>query len=189
MPTSLVTKAEYKTYSGINSTTFDDKIDILIPEISALVKNYCNRSFVDNFTVPQVEYPRGGTYYLELRDYPVIALTLSYSNDYGITYTDLVEKTDYVLEYDIGSIQAIGPNVFPSQIKAFKASYTSGYATVPLDLKQAVFDLITYYLKNDNAVHNPRNPATSSAQVEYIRDTKLPANIARILDFYRTSAL
>jgi hypothetical protein len=44
---NLITLAEYKAYNGINSTTQDAEINVLIPKISQLIKTYCNRTFID----------------------------------------------------------------------------------------------------------------------------------------------
>lgn len=63
-------------------------------------------------------------------------------------------------------------------------SYTCGYETLPEDLKLAAFDLVTYYRKNDGAIHSPKAPGSNSVQIEYISTASLPAHIRRILDLY-----
>ena len=76
---------------------------------------------------------------------------------------------------------------FAKAINGYKVTYYAGYATIPEDLKIAVLDLVTYYLKNDGSVHSPKAPGTNSVQIEYITSTALPAHIARILNIYKAS--
>ncbi len=185
MAKDLITKAEYKAYAGINSTNFDTEIDSLIPKVSAFIKTYCGRSFVDYFDEPKTEVFNGGVGAFILSETPVLAVqSVSFSNDYGQTYADLVEYSDWVLDQDT-YIVAISPSGWPKQLKGYKITYVAGYETVPADLKLAVLDMVTYYRQNDAAVHSPKAPGTNSVQIEYISSSTLPAHIRRILDLYK----
>ena len=42
-----------------------------------------------------------------------------------------------------------GDKMFPKGRKAVKVMYKSGYASTPSDLKLACFDLVKYYLKDE----------------------------------------
>jgi hypothetical protein len=103
----LVTKAEYKIYSGISSTTQDAEITALITKVSAFVKTFCRQTFIDYVDEPKVENFNGGgfdTYYL--KEYPVISVnSLEYSTDYGQTFTAATVYTDWV--YDPSGILAL----------------------------------------------------------------------------------
>ena len=68
----LVTKQEYKTYAGINSTNQDAEIDFLIPKVSELVKTYCKRSFIDYYDEAKAEIFKGGFANLLLKETPVV---------------------------------------------------------------------------------------------------------------------
>ena len=68
-----------------------------------------------------------------------------------------------------------------------RISYTAGYEILPEDLRLAVLDLISYYMKNDSAVHAQRLAMPNTMQVEYLTSTNLPAHIKRILDLYTLS--
>ncbi len=185
MAQDLITKAEYKAYAGINSTNHDTEIDNLIPKVSALVKTYCNRSFVDYIDEAKTEVFNGGNGFFILSETPVVSIqSIGYSTDYGQTYTDLVEYTDWVLDQNM-YIVCLNPYGWPQRIRGYKVTYTAGYETVPADLKLAVLDLVTYYRQNDAAVHSPKAPGTNSVQIEYISTTSLPAHIRRILDLYK----
>lgn len=190
----LITLEEYKAYAGISSTNQDSEIEVLIPIVSKFVKTYCRSGLVDYVNDAKIEYSNGGNTEILLSEYPIISvLGVEYSEDYGQTTTDLVEYTDYVLDLENNKILPLpvsstdNPTVFPRLINGYKISYYAGYETLPEDLKVAVFDLVTYYLKNDGSVHSPKAPGTNSVQIEYITSTSLPAHIARVLNLYKLS--
>lgn len=189
MGLDLVTLEEYKSYAGIASTNQDTAIEAIIPKVSTLVKNYCRTTFVDYVNDAKVDNTNGGTDVIYLKEYPILSVSgVEYSEDYGQTYTDLVEFTDYVFDVENTAIRALPADVeFPSLINGYKITYYAGYETLPDDLKVAILDLVTYYLKNDGSVHSPKAPGTNSVQIEYITSTALPAHIARVLNLYRLS--
>lgn len=184
MGLNLITKAEYKSYVGINSPNEDILIDSLIPKVSQLIKNYCRRTFVDYIDDPKVDQFNGGEV-LYLKEYPVVSVSsVEYSVDYGKTYVALAEYDDWVLNRAEDAIIPTSASIFQILVNGYKVTYTAGYESVPEDLKLAVFDLITYYRKNDSAIHSPKAPGTNSVQIEYITTTSLPAHIRRVLDLY-----
>jgi hypothetical protein len=185
----LVTKAEYKAYAGIASTNSDTAIDSLIPRISALIKTYCRRTFVDYVDDAKVEvFSKGFGSAIYLEEYPVLSISsVEYSEDYGQTSTELVEFTDYVFDVEGQGIVTVNGTDWPTLINGYTVTYNAGYEELPEELKLAVFDLITYYIKNDASVHSPKAPGTNSVQIEYITTSALPAHIKRVLDLYRAS--
>ena len=190
MGTALVTRNEYKTYIGINGTEQDSSIDSLISKISELVKSYCRRTFVDYVNEIKTEYFNGDIQRIYLQEYPVIqVLSVENSTDYGQNYTDLVEYTDYALDKETDSIVTLSSTLkFPYYINGYKVNYYGGYEVLPEDLKLAVFDLITYYLKNDAVVKNLRVPTTQIMTLEYGPNaTNFPSHIARVLNLYKAS--
>lgn len=188
MGLDLVTRSEYKAYVGINTTNQDSIISAIIPKVSELVKTYCRRTFVDYVNDAKIEVTSAG--YgpaITLDEYPIISVsTVEFSEDYGQTYTELVEYTDYVVNHRDATIVSIAGD-WPELLNGYQITYTAGYETIPLDLKLAVMDLVTYYMKNDMAVHSPKAPGTNSVQVEYITTAAFPAHIRRILDMYKGS--
>lgn len=182
----LVTKEEYKSYFGISSTNSDSQIDFLIPKVSDLVKNYCRRTFVDYVNDSKSETTSGGYgSKLFLKEYPLIqVISVEFSEDYGQTYTELVEFTDFAIDTEEGTIYKIDGE-WTKYINGYKITYTAGYETLPEDLKLAVLDLVKYYMTNDMAVHSPKAPGTNSVQIEYVTTTALPSHIKRVLDLYK----
>lgn len=181
----LVTKAEYKAYAGITSINSDTIIDTLIPKVSALVKTICRRTFVDYVNDSKTEVFNGGCPFLSLDEAPLIAISsFEYSSDYGATYTTLTEYTDYVYDSFEKVVRPVLTTEFARLINGYKVTYTAGYESIPEELKLAVMDLITYYIKNDAAIHSNKAPGTNTVQIEYVTTTNLPAHIKRILDQY-----
>lgn len=185
MGKNLVTRAEYKAYAGIASPNQDAEIDLLIPKVSQLVKSYCRTSFVDNVDDPKLEQFSGqgyNRYYL--KEYPVIqVLDVEASVDYGQTYTSLAEFTDWAYLPDLQAIQHLGTG-WTDRVNGYRVTYNCGYETVPEDLKLAVMDLVTYYRRNDSAVHNSKVSSSGNVQIEYLKTSSLPAHIRRVLDLY-----
>lgn len=188
MASNLVTLSEYKTYVGIVSPTQDDAISTIITKVSQLVKNVCRRTFVDWVDESKSEIYSGGDSFT-LQEFPVLAVSsVEYSSDYGANYTTLTEYTDWVLDRQNEQIKPISSNgVFDYAINGYRVTYTAGYESIPEDLKLAVLDLVTYYLKNDSAIHSNKSPGTNSVQIEYISTTNLPAHIKRVLDLYMSN--
>lgn len=180
----LITRQEYKTYAGINSTNQDAEIDFLIPKVSAFVKTYCRRTFVDYVSDIKTEVFHGDADRFILKETPVTqVISVEYSTNYGQTYTKLVKFTDWVADGDY-VLPISNSGTFPKAINGYKVNYFAGFDDVPQDLKLAVLDLVTYYRRNDSAIHSTKSPGTNNLQIEYISTTNLPAHIKRVLDQY-----
>ena len=185
MAINLITLAEYKAYIGITSTNSDTVINTLIPQVSALVKNICRRTFLDYVDEYKVEVTKGSaTNRISLHETPILQVaSVEFSQDYGKTYDTLVEFTDYVVDQDADAIEIIAtPYVDYVKTNAFRISYNAGYDAVPPDLKLAIADLVNYYVRNDGAVHSAKAIGANTVQIEYITNTSLPAHIRRVLD-------
>lgn len=184
----LITLSDVKTYSGISSTNSDTEITNLIPKVSLLVKNYCGRSLLDYYDslTPKVQIFNGGIQLLMLTEVPLKeVISVEFSNDYGKTYSLLEEYTDYAVDLEVEAVEVIGSNWFPKVLNGYKITYTGGYISTPEDLKLAVSDLITYYMRSDMAIKSTRAPGANSTQIEYVLNATLPAHIRRVLDTYR----
>ena len=183
MAYELITRAEYKTYKEISSTTLDAKIDQLIPRVSELVKTICRRRFNEYVDDAKVEVFNGDFPEFVLTETPVIAVSaVEYSGDYGQTYTALTEYADWVL--DNNTIVCVGSSRWTRQLRGYRVTYTGGYEIIPADLKLAALDIVDYYIRNDAAVHTHLMPNPNTAQIQYVSGTNFPANIKRVLDLY-----
>lgn len=178
----LISKADYKSYMGISSTNQDPIIEFLIPKVSAFAKTYCRRSFNDWTSSAKTENFNGGIPFYVVEEQPIIEVQdLFYSTDYGQTYTVLENLVDYVVD---GNLIVPISGEFPYYLKGYRLVYKAGYATLPPDLTLAIYDLLSYYLKNDATAKSVGRTNTTTMQIEYITDTALPSNIKRVLDMY-----
>jgi hypothetical protein len=182
MPENLVTLAEYKAYAKKINPNDDAAINLLIPAVSALVKTICRRSFIDYITTPKVDILNGGFKNLIPREYPILeVVSLEESTDNGVTYSPI---TNYAVNWESADEIVCTDYEFSKGYNRYKLTYKCGFLTVPEDLKLGIMDLITYYLKNDMAVHSTKAPGTNSVQIEYITSSNLPIHIRRVLDLY-----
>lgn len=185
MAFDLITLAEYKNYASISSTNQDASISSLIPQVSSLVKQLCRRTFldyVDDFKTDVFKGPVNNK--LLLLETPVLTVnSVEFSENYGKTYETLVEFEEYVVDNDTVEIIAAPYNTY-FRTNAFKVTYTAGYETLPTDLKLAVMDLVTYYLRNESSIRSTKPVGSNSVQIEYVTNTHLPAHIRRVLDLH-----
>lgn len=189
MSADLITRDEYKAYIGIIGVEQDDKIDILVPIVSALARSICMRTFTDYVDDAKVEIYYGGFKELIMEEYPTLTVSsVESSVDYGLTYTALTEFTDYVVNTKASTIVCIKFTSWPIMLNGYRVTYNAGYETIPIDLKVALYDLVTYYLRSDMAVKSQRAPGSNTVQIEYITKNQLPSHIARVFDLY-TSAV
>ncbi len=160
---NLITVDDYKLYTNISSLDQDDRIELLIPYVSQLIKNYCTRTFIDNYDVDTedftdiIQYYNGGDDYLYTEEFPILSVEeVAYSEDSGQTYIPLAEYTDYLIDKQNDSV-------------------------LPGDLYIAALDLLEYYMKREAS---PRK-TQGSVSIEYIRSSDFPHHIKRVLDLYR----
>ena len=192
--TDLVTLVEYKAAEGINTPKNDEQLNKIIPSVSQLVKTYCGNTFVDYYSTNKVDTINvdWDTHIVQLTESPVNTIVSVEERDsYGSSYTTLTtgayeyyldSATDSVIRTTDGSYKnwRRGPG-------AVRVTYTAGYASVPADLRLAVFDLVTYYLKDEHkerrsiAGASIQNQASSSQR----NNVAFPDHIKRVLDLYK----
>ncbi|MCP3899105.1 MAG: phage gp6-like head-tail connector protein [Desulfobacteraceae bacterium] len=187
--TDLATLAEFKTYKNIpsNNTKEDATITQLISAASAFIKEYCGRTFLDNFDEEIEVYVSGSedhTIYLD--EYPIVSAVVEFSEDGGQTYTLGTEYADYYVGGDhitSGDGSALqNPTISHN---AIKITYTGGYEEVPADLNIACLDLVEYYRSTE---YNPKSSLGTNMVERSTADyygTKLPGHIFRVLSNYR----
>lgn len=190
--TDLVTLAEYKAYKGINSTNNDSKLATIIPSVSAYVKNYCGRTFLDHVTVSKIDsfdVISKSDDKVFLSEFPVIAISeVKTSLDGGVTQTDI---TDYVSDDEIGILYSTSASGFISTssgvaFKSLEVTFTAGYTTLPEDMRIAVLDLVSFYLNEDFVPKKAISSVSKESPVVSVKTSPLlPAHIRRILEIYR----
>lgn len=190
--TDLVTLAEYKEAEGITSPKEDLRLATIVPAVSQLVKTYCGNSLIDYYSTNKVETfsVDWDTHVVQLTESPVNAIVSVQKRDSVSESYSTVPTTDYYLDTATDSVLYVTGSTYkhwPKGAGAVKVTYTAGYSTCPSDLKLAVFDLITYYLKDEHKER--RTLAGASIQNQgstSLRDSvAFPDHIKRVLDLYK----
>jgi len=198
---NLVTLQQYKDFAGLQGVKTDARINVIIPQITKVVKNYCGTSIVDYYSSAKTEYfdiLDDRTNRIMLDESPVNTVTSvaereSQADSYITLITgnsDSSGKYEYVVDTYTDSIIRTSDSAtkyFARGWKAVKVIYTAGYSATPEDLKLAVYDLIKYYLKDERKARMQIAGAMVENQVSSsIRgNTGFPDHIKRILDFYK----
>ena len=191
----LVTTNDYKRYKKIEHNKDDNQLGALVPAISQLVKTYTGNAVIDYAITNKVEtfdIYDSLTSELFLTESPLTSVSVIQERDsLADSYTTLVENTDYYVDKEHDRIYRVDGassiKYFPRGFASVKVTYRAGYESCPEDLKLAVYDLITYYLKEE--YKGRRSMAGASLQNEpssSIRnDIGFPDHIKRILDMYK----
>ena len=192
---NLLTLADYKDAEGITSPKEDLRINSLIPSVSQLVKTYCGNSFIDFYSSNKTEAfdIHWDTYAVQLTESPIVSIvTVKERSGYDQAYTTLTTGAyEYYLDSRTDSI--IRTNESGTRLNwkhgvgAVEVIYKAGYASLPSDLKLAVIDLITYYLKDEHKERRTLGAAsiTNTASTSQRDNVAFPDHIKRVLDLYK----
>ena len=192
---NLITVEEYKESEGISSPKDDLRLNYLIPSVSQLVKTYCGNSFVDYYSTNKIDTINidWDTHIVQLTESPVNTIVSVEERDtYEDSYNTLTTGAhEYYLDSATDSvIRTTGGSSYKNWRRgpgAVRITYTAGYSSLPLDLRLAVTDLITYYLKDEHkerrtiAGASIQNQASSSQR----NNVAFPDHIKRVLDLYK----
>ena len=192
----LVTTNEYKDAEGIRGEKEDDRLNVIVPQVSDLVKKYCGTSFVDYYSTNKVEtfsISDNHTSTIIVSESPLTAVDVvqertAYSGDYSTLTTGNYE---YYVDLESDAIIRTDDNgnhkMWARGVGSVKITYNAGYADCPKDLKLAIFDLITYYVKDEHKIRQTLGGATLQNQgTSGMRtSTDFPDHIKRVLDLYR----
>lgn len=188
---NLITIDEFKTYKGINSETSDPIISLLIGSVSNFIKEYTDRSLIDFAHSDKIEYFDAVSYPRYWPDeFPLQSVTeVAVSSDGGVTWTVLVEDTDYFVDTQEDSIISntvyTGFTTSPILFKSGRITYQGGYDKTPQDLKLAAMDMVQFYLKEEHTPSKALQGASVENPVFILVGNQLPPHIKRVLDLYR----
>ena len=191
----LVTLSDYKDAEGIGSPKDDLRISRIIPSVSELVKTYCANTFVDFVSSDKTEEfdIYWDTFAVQLTESPVISITsVQERSGYDQSYTTLTTGA-YEFYLDKRTDSVIRTNESGARLNwkqgvgAVKVVYRAGYSSTPEDLKLAVFDLVTYYLKDEHKERRTLGGASIQNQSSTTQrdNVAFPAHIKRVLDLYK----
>jgi len=192
---NLITLAEYKEAEGLQSAKDDLQINSLITSVSQLVKTYCGNSIIDFYSTDKTETFNidWDTPIVQLTESPIVEVSLVQERDsYQESYTTLTttaheyfldEKTDSIIRTNSGNTY----KNWPRGAGAVKVVYKAGYASTPADLKLAIFDLVTYYHKDEHKQRQTIAGASIQNQTSTSQrnNVAFPDHIKRVLDLYK----
>ena len=193
---NLITLAEYKEAEGLSNPKDDLRLQTLIPSISELVKTYCGNSLVDYYSTNKVETfsVDWATSVVQLTESPLnTVVSVEERRSYNEAYATLTTANfDYYVDGNTDSIirtNSGGRTInWATGVGAVKITYTAGYATLPVDLKLAVIDLMTYYFKREHKERRTLGGASiqNSTTTSQADNVGFPDHIKRVLDLYKT---
>lgn len=193
---NLITLAEYKEAEGLSNPKDDLRLQTLIPSISELVKTYCGNSLVDYYSTNKVETFSidWATHVVQLTESPLnTVVSVEERRSYDEAYATLTTTNfDYYVDSSTDSIIRTNSGGrttnWATGVGAVKVTYTAGYSTLPVDLKLAVIDLMTYYFKREHKERRTLGGASiqNSATTSQADNVGFPDHIKRVLDLYKT---
>ena len=191
----LVTLSDYKEAEGISSPKDDLRISRIIPSVSQLVKTYCGNTIVDFYSNNKIEDfdVYWDTYAVQLTESPVVSIvTVQERGGYDESYVTLTTGAyEYYLDARTDSVvrtnESGGRLNWKQGVASVRVTYRAGYASTPQDLRLAVFDLITYYLRDEHKERRTLGGATIQNQSSTTQrdNVAFPDHIKRVLDLYK----
>ena len=192
----LITVTEYKDAEGLRGEKDDDRLAIIVPQVSDLVKKYCGTSFVDFFSTDKVEtfsIEDNYTSTIIVSESPLTAVDkVEERATYADSYTELTTGNyEYYVDFEADAIIRTDKNGNPKPFKkgmgAVRITYNAGFATTPKDLQLALFDLVNNNIKDEHKERRTLGGATINNQgTAGIRtSTDFPDHIKRVLDLYK----
>jgi len=194
--TDLVTVYEYKDAEGMRGEKDDDRLGVIVPQVSDLVKKYCGTTFIDYFSTNKVETFSVRDLYTQvliMSESPVTAIDkVEERTAYSGAYSELTTGNyEYYFDSDADAVIRTTKNgeraSWAKGEGAVKITYNAGYSATPKDLQLAIFDLVTYYLKDEHKQRQSLGGASMQNQgTSGIRtSTDFPDHIKRVLDLHR----
>ena len=192
----LITVYEYKDAEGMRGEKDDDRLNVVVPQVSDLVKKYCGTTFIDYYSTNKVETFNITDLYTNtiiVSESPLTSVNkveerTAYSEDYKELLTSNYE---YYADMEADAIIRTTKNgeraSWAKGVGSVRITYKAGYSATPKDLQLAIFDLVNYYMKDE---HKERRTLGGAQMVNQgtagIRNnTDFPDHIKRVLDLYR----
>lgn len=138
--TELLTLSDVKSHLYITHTNDDDYLTSLITRARKQIENYCTIAIGSQEKVLLADFI--GNQEIQLPYQPVISVDTVSVNSTWSTYDEVTLNTDY-------GIDGVQEKTFtPFYSGRFKVEYTTGFTTLPEDLKQGWLCQIAYLYEN-----------------------------------------
>ena len=191
---NLITLDEFKASEKIESTKDDTRLTSLIASVSALVKTYCNNSFVDYYSSDKTETISitYDTTAVQPTETPIVSITsVKERTSYSSTYSTLTTTAhEYYLDTETDSIVRTTGGSFKNWAKgpgSVQIAYRAGHSACPADLQLAVIALIGYYHRDEHKARQTMQGASvqNDASSSQSNNVGFPDHIKRVLDLYK----
>lgn len=155
---ALVTLDDTKTFLGITNNTQDEKLKMLINMATDYIESQTGRRFVSTVHTNE-EFDGSGTFNLTL-NHPIVSFTqLQVNSNFDNSDNwQTVDSSEYWIDNETGIItkissfsdfdeenengEALSDLGFQRGKNKYRATYTSGYSTVPYDLQFACMTIV-----------------------------------------------
>jgi hypothetical protein len=192
----LTELSDVKDELGILTGVSDTTLARYISSASLAASQYCNRVFQVETVSENILFPeywnrivRGGVKPLQLMRWPLVAVTSVTEN--AIL---LVENTDYLVDKANGQLTRLNSSGYPCYWCPLPlvVVYSAGYATIPLDVEDAIIRMVTrrFVMKGRDPNLKQQNIPGVLEQSFWIStgtdSGNMDPSITDILDNYRT---
>jgi len=183
---ALTTLANVKALLGITDTVSDDILENYIDAATEAIENYCKRRFTSTTYTDEV-YDGTGTKYLNLKHYPVTAITVREKliSDYGSDSWDDLQDEWFQFQENGRVIYNIG---FDEGFSNYRFTYVAGYVVIPDDVRDACEKIaVTWFQakKKAGGIQSERLGEYSVTFGDFKNQIK-DLGLDEILDAYRT---
>lgn len=179
MDQNLTTVANVKEWIGITSSTDDQLIQRLVGGISQTIQSWLNRQLKSQSYTETRD--GNGNNSMMFADYPVTEVTSVKVNGKPILPCPDFSSPGY--RFNGTSITLIG-YIFNQGVQNIELSYKAGFATVPLDIEQAVIELVALrYKERDRIGQQSKNMANGETVTYMIKD--FPDDVLSLLKNYK----
>lgn len=142
---TTVARVASRLRTTIDATTTPSltEVEDLISENEFIINKYSGKEYTDANVHTNELYDHVGGNSITLKNGPVQSVSsVEYSSDGGLTWTAL-SSSDYVVDSDYRRIErAQNGTKWPGRgVRNVRISYTSGYSSVPLDIRQLATDM------------------------------------------------
>ncbi len=158
----MITKDEFKTFIDLTSSIYDNAIDKIVAGVNAFVEAYCRNKLqtgsVEEYFDDEDITDEGDLILSNRVNLSALKLYKNTGTEFVPVWTE-VATTEFVPYLDEGRLSIDVAGALQSGRKAWKVTYTAGYAvaSAPADLKMAC-------LKLASAVYNKRKSEGESSE-------------------------
>jgi len=135
--THMVTLTELKTHLRVLDDQHDQKLNQLLTQAIAFVKNYCGRQFTYATYTEEVDFVNGMGFILESPLSSVTSIVDYLGNEYEVSHTSRVCMI-HLINRITGTLAV---------------TYVGGYSVIPADLKLAVLQYCEFMWNKPVGVH------------------------------------